>query len=158
MERFDSRALLAVTAFILVAVAAACGQTGVLRIAGVAPNALLVTLVVLSFFCENLPFYLLLVFFAVLIGRVTPTFFDPVATVTAFLALLVFWLERRLVWPGLIGVVIMVGITTFLTYLFLSPAMLIQHFGILAGELVYNVGVGLLLFEALRLVFGQRAR
>ena len=158
MPRFDTRLVLAVTAFALVALAAACSQAGLLRIAGVAPNILLVVLVVVSFFSDNILFYLLIVFFAILMGRATPLVFDPFATVTAVLAVVVFWLQRHLVWPGFIGTAITVSVTTLLTYVIIAPTMLWQHPGLVASEVVYNVGVGIVLFELLYRFFGRSMR
>ena len=155
---FDARAKLGVVAFAAILLGAALMHSGALRISGVAPNLVLVALVVFSFFSENILFFVVLTLFAGILVRATPAVFDPLATITTMLALLVFLLERRIVWPGLLGTAAMVGLTTLLTYLIIAPGFLLQHPGLIAAELLYNVGIGLVLFEAVNLLVGRSVR
>ena len=155
---FDARAKLGVIAFAAILLGAALMHSGALRISGVAPNLVLVALVVFSFFSENILFFVVLTLFAGVLVRATPTVFDPLATVTTVLALLVFLLERRVVWPGLLGTAIMVGLTTLLTYLAIDPGFLWQHFGLVTAELLYNIAIGLVLFELVNWLVGRSVR
>ncbi len=153
-----SRSKLGVLAFALVIICAALMQHDALRIAGIAPNLILVTLIVFSSFTENPLFYAVLVLVGTVFGRATPVVFDSLAVATAVLCFAVFWLQRRMVWPGLVGTGISVTIATVLTYAFLAPRFLWQHPGIWLLELAYNVMLSLVLFEVLRFFFGSKIR
>lgn len=154
----SSRFKLGVFALVVVVAAAALMQRSTLSIAGIAPNLLLVSLIIFSFFSENAVFYAALVFVGVLFGRASPAVFDPFAFTTAGLCLGVFWLQQRMVWPGLISAGTITAIATVLTYIVLSPAFLWQHSGILLAELLYNVVLGLVLFEVIQFFFGRKFR
>ena len=156
--RLDSRAKLGIIAFVTILIAAALMHSGLTRVFGIAPNLVLVSLVVFSFFSDNILFFALLTILGSILVRATPAIFDPLATVTTVLALLVFIFERRMVWPGSVGTAIMVGITTVLTYAFINLSFLASHFGLVLAELVYNVVIGLILFECVHLVIGRRMR
>lgn len=158
LRHIDIRIRLAVTSFVMVMVASALMFSGALRINGIAPNAVLVVLIVVSFFSENTLFYILLALVGALFVRATPTIFDPLAVATTILALLVFFLQRRMVWPGMLGTILTVGATTILLYVGIAPGFLWQHPGLVGLELVYNVVIGLVVFEVFNVFFGRRLR
>ncbi len=154
----STREKFAITAAIIVVLAAVLMQTQSLRIAGASANFVLVALIVLGFFTDNFAFYAVCVLLATLLVRFSPLVIDPLAVVTAALALVAFWIERRLMWQGMIGIIITVITATLGAYILLEPQFIWQEPGLLAAELVYNVVVGVLLFEVLQWLFGRRIR
>jgi hypothetical protein len=153
-----SRIGLAITSFALVILSSALMQAQVLRIGGVTPNVLLVSLIVIGFFSENVIFYTLVVLVGALFGRATPIVLDPYALATTGIVLAAFIFGQKMVWPSLFGVGSIVSIATVLTYLLVSPQTLWGHPEMWLLELVYNIGIGLLMFEIMRLRFGNNIR
>lgn len=113
---------------------------------------------VYSFFTENTAFYALLVLVAAWSVRSTPTLFDPLSTVTAVLALAVFWLQRRIVVRGILGVSIIIVVTTLGVYAILEPSFIFRYPGVLIGELAYNLLFGFVLFEISDRLLGRGIR
>lgn len=154
----EPRTKVGIIASVLVLVAAALMQHASLRIGGIAPNVLLVSLIVISFYVEQVFWYAGLVIVAAALVRTSPVFFDPVALTTIALALIVFFLQRRMVWPGLVAASLLTCGATIATYLCIEPYFIWQHTGVLIGELVYNVGISIIVFEVLRLLVGASSR
>lgn len=153
-----SKQALAITAIAITIVAAALMQSGALRIMGTAPHVVLAALVAISFFTENSIFYGLVVLIGALFVRSSPAFFDPVAVSLVISATLIFLLERRLVWPGIVGVVLMSAIGTLTTYLYIEPAFLWEYPGVVCIEMLYTVLIAIGIFETLRFFFAYAVR
>jgi len=155
---FAPKNIFAVSAFTLILLSGALMQVSALRIYGVAPNLILVSLVVCSFFTEEPVFFTLLVLAASWIVRVTPTIFDPLAAVTLLIGLAVFWIQRRMVVRGLFGVSLILGISTVAVYAWVNPSFIWLHPGEVLWELIYNLILGFALFEIADRVLGREMR
>lgn len=142
----------------LIIAAAALSHAPWLRVSGIAPNLVLVTLIVIALLTDNVAWYGLLLLLAATLARFTPTLFDPVAVVTIVVAAAAFWFKRRMVWPGSIGITILAASGTVATYLLLSPSFIWQYPGVVFFELVYNVIIGIVLFEVMHFFFGRYIR
>ena len=149
---------LALTAIAITIVAAALMQNGALRVLGVAPHAVLAALVAISFFTENGIFYGLVVLIGALFARSSNALFDPVAVSLIISACLIFWLGRRLVWPGIVGVILLSAVGTMAAYLYIEPAFIWQHPGVLFAEMLYTLLMAIGIFEALRFFFAHAVR
>lgn len=154
----DPRTKLGITAIAIVVLAASLMQAGTLRVYGLAPNVVLVALVVFSLFSENAVFYLLLTLIASLFVRATPVIFDGLAVATFLVGVLAFLIERWLVWPGPVGVAILTAGGTALTYAIIEPSFIWTHGWLLLAETLYNVALGLALFEVVQFFFGRALR
>ncbi len=154
----EARKIFAIAALLAVLISGALMQASVLRVYGIAPSLVLVCLVVCSFFTESIGFYALLVILAGWSVRVTPVLFDGVALATTALAFGVFWLQRRIVVKGLIGVSLLIGFTTIVMYAMIQPSFLVRHPGLMMGELLYNLLIGFVLFEIADRAFGRKSR
>lgn len=154
----ENRKFFAIYALLLVVVAGALMQVSALRIFGVAPNLLLVCLIVCSFFTEQIVFFTFLMLCASLSVRTTGAAFNQLSIATAVFALVVFWLQRRLVVRGFLGVSLLIGFLTPCVYLVIQPTFLWQYPGVVMSEIVYNAVVGFILFEITDRFFGKGIR
>jgi hypothetical protein len=155
MER---RAQLGIVSLVAVILAAVCMQAETLRIGAVAPHALLAVYIVVSFFSENPVFYGLLALIGSALLRFTPTLFDEVALATLFLAALIFLVQRRVVWPGVFGTLLLVLLGVLANYLVLEPSFIVNYPMVVAGEILYTVVLSLGLYEIYRFFFAGSSR
>lgn len=121
-------------------------STALLAIGGVKPNILLMFLIALAFFVEDLWQY---IFFILVAGALLKTqgFFTPELLVFTVLALLAAWVAATWHAQPVINNIILAAAATLLFYLGTSPSYFVLHPGQLGIELVYNVVVSALLFN-----------
>lgn len=154
MRRFP----IGIAVAVLLVAAAALMQGRTLAVAGVAPNLILLTLLISGFFIDSPAVYIALTLLASVLARATPSVFDPVSASVFVVGVLGFFAERRLVWPSFVGTVMLSAGATVAAYLLVQPSFLWTSFGAFAGELLYNVVVGLVLFAAYKFFFGDTVR
>ena len=135
---------------IAILLAATLQSSHMFGIVGIRPDLVLVVLVVLSFFTESLVVFSLLV----LLGSIGIHFepgisAEPVAL--AVLSLTGFFIKNRAVWPGLAATGILLFLGTFALYALIEPSFIYNHFTVVLFEAVYNIVLGLVLFEAISL-------
>ena len=133
-------------AAIAVLLAATLQSEHLFGIIGIRPNLTLVTLIVLSFFIEDLALYCLLI----LLGCIGIHFTPGISRETVALALVAlagFLVKERAVWPGVSGTAILIFFGTVGIYGAVAPAFLYQHPLSVLFEAVYNIVLGLVLYE-----------
>lgn len=153
-----SHRILSYGAIALISVAAALMQSGLLRIGGIAPNSLVAALVVTAFFIENPLVYGLCALLASILMRATPVLLDPVALATVGIAVVLYGVQRRLVWPSFSGAALLSVVGVIGMYGMTQPSFLWQEPVLLLQEIVYTVGVAVLLFGAMKFFFGDAIR
>jgi hypothetical protein len=137
-------------AVLLVLIVSGLQHQHLFAIAGIRPNLALVALTVLAFFIEDLAVYTLLVVLACIGIRFQPGI-SPEIAVFALVAMLAFFIKQRAVWPGISGTAILLLLGTLTIYAFIAPSFLFGSFAIVLSEAVYNIVLGLVLFEAIAL-------
>lgn len=115
-------------------------------LAGIRPNLALVALIVLSFFIEDVALYCLLILLASIGLHFSPGLSREIVAL-ALVALAGFFIKERAVWPGISGSAILLACGTFAVYAIVDAPYLYHNFTGALLESVYNVVLGLILFE-----------
>lgn len=150
------RAHLSLTACIVVLVASVLMSRPIITVAGAAPQLLLISVVVLGFFIRNIIPYMFLAVSASVFARQTSSFFDAYAYAFLSVALIIFVLKERLVWPDRLGVTVMSVISVLLLHLFLEPHFILSEPVLFIIELVASGVIAILLFEGLSYLRKER--
>ncbi len=154
----STRLRLGIVSGVAVVLAAALMQAETLRIGNATPHLLLAVYIVVSFFSENPVFYGVLAIIGASLMRFTPTLFDPTALATLLVAVMIFLIQRRVVWPGIFGTGLLVFCGVSIQYLILEPSFILDHPMVVAGEILYTVIFSLALYELYRFLFAGSTR
>jgi len=120
---------------------------------GVKPNLALAVLIAISFFIANLWEGFLLVLLAALILKFAPGFEKGILTFSLIAAagLIV---KKYLPWRYFLSNLILIGIGTFIFYLFLNPNLIISV--IFLKEIVLNLVAGIIIFAFLSFLWENK--
>lgn len=132
----------------LVAVAGFLQHSGWFTVTGIRANFVMVLLIVLSFISESFLEYLWLVVLGLFTLKFTAGF-DGALVGVALIALAAFWLGREMPWQWLMNNTILIIVGALAVYLLGQPSFLLDRWLVVAGEIIYNLIIGTLLFFAL---------
>jgi hypothetical protein len=144
------------TALIALVLAAVLVRVPVFTIGSVQPNLVLVVLITSSFFTGNGAFFALLVALGTILARATPQIFDPFAIGIALAAGISFIIKKHAVWPNRLGVIILIALGSFITYLVVAPVFVIAHPFAFLFEVFANIILSVILFEIFTFIAGRR--
>jgi len=135
---------------LVVLLAATLQNEHVFGISGIRPNLVLVVLIVLCFFTNDLGLFCLLILLACIGIRFAPGISREALALT-LVSLAAFFVKERAVWPGVFATAILLLLGTFCMYAFIQPQFIYQDFGSVVFESVYNIVLGFVLFEIVSL-------
>jgi len=127
-------------------------QSSLLDISYITPNILLVVSISLVFFIREKTLYYFLAFFV--------SFFIYISTGSLsvsgfFFALIVtaFFIHTHLPASSFISFIFLVGIATPVLYLFIDPSFSLSNPVTILGEMLYNIGIGMIVFFMVQSIF-----
>lgn len=121
-------------------------NTDLLMIAGVKPNLLLAALIAIAFFVEDVWLFSFFILLSDILLKVRG-FLVPEILVFTLLAMTAAWAAARWHTQPILNNAFLIAIFTVLFYVLTSPSYLVAHFGLLVIELIYNLVIGVIVFN-----------